>query len=262
MQPPPVVLSVAGSDPSGGAGLQADLKTFATHRVYGAAVVTLLTVQNTTAVRRVQVIAPDLVAEQIDAVVEDLAPRAIKTGALGNAAVVRAVAERLARVGVPLVVDPVAVSKHGAPLLEPDAVDALRTKLVPIATLVTPNAAEAAQLSGRPVRDIDDALRAAEAIAALGPRAVLVKGGHFSGEPHDVLLENGRVTVLHGRRVATQRTHGTGCALSAAIAARLARGEPLADAVERAKRWLERALVMAPPLGHGIGPPDLAQPPP
>jgi hydroxymethylpyrimidine/phosphomethylpyrimidine kinase len=250
----PIALTIAGSDPSGGAGMQADLKTFHQHGVYGAGVVTLLTVQNTRGVYRVQALAPDLVAEQLAAVLDDVPPHAAKTGALGSAAVVEAVAERLARTGFPLVVDPVMVSKHGAPLMDEDAQRALVERLLPRATLLTPNAPEAAALWGREVRTLAQAREAARAIAALGPRAVLVKGGHLEGDPVDVLFAEGTLLEIPSERVQTTQTHGTGCTYSAAITARLAKGESVAEAVRAAKRWLTEALRTAPGVGGGIGP--------
>lgn len=250
-----VALTIAGSDPSGGAGIQADLKTFHQHGVYGAAVVTLLTVQNTRGVTAVEVMRPELVRDQIVAVVDDVPPRAAKTGALGSAAVVRAVAELAARFAFPLVVDPVMISKHGAPLLDDDAARALREELLPRATLITPNAPEASALSGIDVRNRESARQAAHVIAQLGARAVLVKGGHLAGEQAiDVLLVDGEVHELSASRVETRHTHGTGCTYAAAITARLARGEAILPAVTLAKRWLTDALRGAPGLGGGIGP--------
>lgn len=250
-----VALTIAGSDPSGGAGIQADLKTFHQHGVYGAAAVTLLTVQNTRGVAHVEVMRPELVRDQIAAVVEDVPPHAAKTGALGSAAVVRAVAALASRFAFPLVVDPVMISKHGAPLLDADAARALREALLPCAALITPNAPEASALAGIEVCDGASAREAARAIAALGARAVLVKGGHLSGEEAvDVLLAGGEVHELRAPRVETRHTHGTGCTYAAAITARLARGEPIVQAVTEAKRWLTEALRQAPGLGAGIGP--------
>lgn len=251
----PTALTLAGSDPSGGAGLQADLKTFHQHGVYGMAVVTLVTVQNTRRVSRVDVLSPELVAEQLAAVRDDLPPAAVKTGALGSAAVIEAVARGLSGLAAPLVVDPVMISKHGHPLLAADARRALVERLLPLATLLTPNAHEAAALTGLPVESVAQAEAAAQALAALGPRAVLVKGGHLSApEAVDVLWADGRAVHLASPRVETPHTHGTGCTLSAAIAARLARGEALEGAVRGAKAWLTRALATAPGLGAGLGP--------
>jgi len=250
----PVALTIAGSDPSGGAGLQADLKTFHQHQVYGASVVTLLTVQNTTRVSRVEVMDPALVLEQLTAVTEDLPVKAAKTGALGSAPMVRAIAEAAEGFSFPLVVDPVMISKHGAPLLD----DAAREAMGPLlarATLVTPNAPEAAALAGRPVDSLEDARAAAEALAEFGC-SVLLKGGHLEGAAIDLLLHEGRIHELRAERIATEHTHGTGCTYAAAIVARLARGDALVDAVRGAKEWLTRAIANAPGLGAGHGPVD------
>jgi len=250
-----VALTIAGSDPSGGAGLQADLKTFHAFGVYGASVVTLVTVQNTVSVSRVEVLSSELVDEQLEAVIVDLPVKAAKTGALGSRAVVECVAARIASTTIPLVVDPVMISKHGAPLVDDDAANAIRTKLLPAAYLITPNAPEAEALSGRPVRTIAEAIEAARAIADLGVRHVLVKGGHLADErARDVLFTSGEIHLLDSERIVTSAGHGTGCTLSAAITAGLARGEPLMASVVAAKTWLTRALATAPNLGHGIGP--------
>lgn len=252
-----VALTIAGSDPSGGAGLQADLKTFHQHRVYGTAVVTLVTVQNTRGVRRVEVLDHELVREQVDSVVSDIPPGAAKTGALGSAAVVETIATLAESFEFPLVVDPVMISKHGAALLDEEARRALRDKLLPRATLVTPNAHEAAWLSGRDVASRGMAADAARAIADLGAWAVLVKGGHLrDAEAVDILYANGQVHELSAPRIDTPHTHGTGCTYSAAITARLAIGEPLLAAVSEAKGWLTEALLSPPRVGQGVGPVD------
>lgn len=251
-----VALTVAGSDPSGGAGIQADLKTFHQHGVYGTSAITLLTVQNTTRVSRVEVMSPELVLQQIDAVLEDLSVGAAKTGALGSAAVVRAVAERFARAGAPrLVVDPVLISKHGAPLADDDAVAAVREQLLPVATLITPNAHEASALLGRPVEHLGEAREAALELVSMGARAALVKGGHLmTDDAVDVLAIAGETMDLTAPRIETRHTHGTGCTYSAAITAQLALGRPLLDAVQHAKKWLSLAIETAPGLGSGHGP--------
>jgi hydroxymethylpyrimidine/phosphomethylpyrimidine kinase len=256
MPAPPVALTIAGSDPSGGAGLQADLKTFHRHGVYGTSVVTLVTVQNTRCVDAVEILPPALVVAQLGAVLADIPPAAAKTGALGSASVIAAVAARLAGAGFPLVVDPVMVSKHGAALVADDAVRTLVRDLLPLATLVTPNLPEAARLAGFPVADLGSMERAARAIAALGPAHVLVKGGHLEGDAVDLLLSEGRVTILSAARIASRHTHGTGCTLSAAITARLARGEGMAAAVAGGCAFIRRAIAGAPGLGGGCGPVD------
>ena len=252
----PVALSIAGSDPSGGAGIQADLKTFHQHGVYGCAVVTLLTVQNTRGVTRMDVLDAALVGAQLAAVLDDIPPGAVKTGALGSAAVVEAIATRLATSSVPLVVDPVLAATHGGALLDADGCRALVARLLPRAALVTPNLAEAAALSGRAVVSEADAREAARAIADLGARAVLVKGGHLEGDAVDTFYVDGHFERLVAPRVATRHTHGVGCALSAAITALLARGVPLIDACARAKQWVSAAIAAAPGLGGGAGPID------
>ena len=254
-------LTIAGSDPSGGAGLQADLKTFHQHGVYGMAAVTLLTVQNTQSVTRVELMSPELVRQQVEAVLSDIPPGAVKTGALGSAAIIEVVAAL--KLKAPLVVDPVMVSKHGHALLLEDAQDALRRKLLPVTTLLTPNTQEAAVLLGAPVTTVEQAESAARELAKRGPKAVLVKGGHLSGpEAIDVLFHDGQLTRISGPRIDTKHTHGTGCTYASAIAANLAKGQSLLDAVRGAKAWLTEALKSAPGLGHGIGPVNHLSPSP
>jgi hydroxymethylpyrimidine/phosphomethylpyrimidine kinase len=251
----PVALSIAGSDPSGGAGIQADLKTFHQFGVYGEAVITLITVQNTRGVERIECLAPDLVADQIRAVIADIPPAAAKTGALGNRGIIESVAQLAAGFPFPLVVDPVILSKHGTALLAADAVDALKT-LLPYTFLLTPNLEEAALLTGAEVLDVAGMREAARKLAALGPRAVLVKGGHLGGDATDVLFYQGECLEFTSPRIATRNTHGTGCTLSAAITASLASGYDLPDAVERAKRYITAAIRSNPGLGAGSGPLD------
>lgn len=249
----PTALTIAGSDPSGGAGLQADLKTFHQHGVYGMAAVTLLTVQNTQSVSRVEVMRGDLVREQVEAVFADVKVGAVKTGALGNADVINAVSSL--RFDMPLVVDPVMVSKHGHALLAIEAQDALASKLLPVTMLLTPNTQEAAVLLGTAVDSLEQAEAAARTLSRRGPKAVLVKGGHLTGpESIDVLFYDGRLTHFRAPRVETKHTHGTGCTYSAAITANLARGLTLEDAIREAKLWLSRALTSPPDVGQGIGP--------
>jgi hydroxymethylpyrimidine/phosphomethylpyrimidine kinase len=252
----PIALTVAGSDPSGGAGIQADLKTFAAFDVYGAAVLTCATAQNTTRVFATGELPVELVAAQLDAVLDDLAVGALKTGMLGRAAIVEVVAARLATRAIPVVVDPVMVATSGDALLTPDGVAALRARLLPLARLVTPNLDEAAVLGGRPVRTLAEMRDAARAIAALGPRAVLVKGGHLAGAACDVLLDGDDLHDLAAERVDVGPLHGSGCTLSAAICAGLARGDALVDAVTIAKRFVHEAIVRAPAVGQGARPLD------
>jgi hydroxymethylpyrimidine/phosphomethylpyrimidine kinase len=249
-----VALTIAGSDPSGGAGIQADLKTFHQFSVYGEAVITLVTVQNTTRVSRIEVMPPELVKQQIEAVLEDIPPAAAKTGALGSAAVVRAVAEIARRFNFPLVVDPVMVSKHGLPLLPEDAVVAMREDLLPCAALLMPNIPEAEALTGEVIRTLADARAAAEAILRMGPRAVLIKGGHLDGEPVDLFWDGRHLLQFGGDRIDTRHTHGTGCTYSAAVAAGLAQGLEMGDAIGRAKQFIQEAIRTNPGLGHGCGP--------
>lgn len=250
----PVALTIAGSDPSGGAGIQADLKTFHQFGVYGEAVITLLTVQNTRRVSRVEYLDPELIRQQAVAVFEDIPPAAAKTGALGNATIIEAVAKLWRGESIPLVVDPVMISKHGAPLIAAEARAALVELLIPRAALVTPNLHEAEALAGFPVDSIDSMKRAAQRILGFGCGAVLVKGGHLAGSATDVLLSAGRFMVLEAERIATIHTHGTGCTYSAAITALLALGVPLEDAVARAKKFIGAAIRTNPGLGGGSGP--------
>lgn len=252
---PPVALSIAGSDPSGGAGLQADLKTFHRLGVYGEAVVTLITVQNTCGIRRVEILDPGLVAEQIAAVIEDIPPQAAKTGALGNRSVMEAVAKAAAAFRFPLIVDPVMIGKDGSALLDAAARCSFTEKLLPRAFLLTPNLPEAAELAGFPVCDRDSMAQAAEKLMAMGAANVLVKGGHLSGDPVDLLLSSdGTWTEYSASRISTRHTHGTGCTYSAAIAAELAKGIELKDAIQRAKAFLTEAIRTNPGLGQGAGP--------
>jgi len=248
----PVALTVAGSDPSGGAGVQADLKTFHQFGVYGEGVLTLITVQNTQRVSRVELLDPELVRQQIEAVMSDIAPGAAKTGALGSAAIIEAVAEAMG--DTPLVVDPVMISKHGAALIAAEAVEALRATLFRKALLITPNLHEAAALTGLLVETEDQMVSAGRRLLEHGPKAVLVKGGHLAGKASDVLVTADTVDWFTSERVDTPHTHGTGCTYSAAITALLAQGVPLRDAVGRAKAFITKAIGTNPGLGHGQGP--------
>lgn len=254
-----IALTIAGSDSGGGAGIQADLKTFSARGVYGASVITALTAQNTRGVQGIHDVPPDFVAAQIDSVLSDLKVGAVKIGMLSRPAVIEAVAAGLARHAVTTVVlDPVMVAASGDKLLSDDAIETLRAVLLPRALVVTPNLPEAAALLGEPMAETEDAMRGqGERILAMGPKAVLIKGGHASGpESVDLLVEEAGVTRLSAPRVATRNTHGTGCTLSSAIAAELAKGASLVDAVRAAKAWLSRALAAADTLeiGSGHGP--------
>jgi len=247
-------LTIAGSDPSGGAGIQADLKTFHQRGVYGMSVLTLLTVQNTQGVSAVEILRPEFVIAQLDSVLADITPAAAKTGALGNAEIIRAVAESAARFSFPLVVDPVMISKHGAALMPDSARTALLEALVPRAYLVTPNLHEAGVLAGMAVEDIESMEEAARRITSTGAHATLIKGGHLAGEAIDILYCEGRMRRFSSPRIDTPHTHGTGCTYSAAITAELAKGRSLEDAVATAKRFITSAIASNPGLGKGRGP--------
>jgi hydroxymethylpyrimidine/phosphomethylpyrimidine kinase len=250
----PVALTIAGSDPSGGAGIQADLKTFHQFGVYGEAVITLLTVQNTKIVSRVQCLEPELVTQQIQAVLDDIPPHAAKLGALGDRSVVEAVASIAQQFNFPLVVDPVMISKHGTPLMAEEARAAMIGRIVPVSFLLTPNLHEAAALTGLTVVTFDDMKRAAERLLKLGARNVLVKGGHLEGDAVDLLATSEDFHEFPSGRIDTPHTHGTGCTYSAAITAGLAKGEGLVEAVGKAKDYITRAIRTNPALGHGAGP--------
>jgi len=240
----PVALTIAGSDPSGGAGIQADLKTFHQFGVYGEAVVTLITVQNTRGIERVEVLDPDLVTAQIRAAIGDIRPNAAKTGALGNAAVAAAVAGLAAKFDFPLVVDPVMIGKHGTDLWGGS---------MPC-FLLTPNLHEASVLAGFAVVDLDSMRRAAKRLAMSGSANVLVKGGHLQGDAVDILYTGGEFHEFRAQQIETRHTHGTGCTYSAAITAELAKGTPLVKAVGIAKAFITEAIRTNPGLGGGSGP--------
>jgi hydroxymethylpyrimidine/phosphomethylpyrimidine kinase len=255
----PIAVTIAGSDSSGGAGIQADLKTFAALGVYGASVITALTAQNTRRVTAIHDVPPDFIAAQIDAVFSDLAVGAVKIGMLSELHVIETVADGLERHGQRAVVlDPVMIATSGERLLAPAAIDGLRHTLIPRALIVTPNLPEAAMLLDAPIADSENEMRAqAEQLLALGPRAVLIKGGHAGGtESVDLLVESGAVTRLPASRIAGKNTHGTGCTLSSAIAAGLAKGFDLAAAVRAAKVFVTAAIAAADRLtvGSGHGP--------
>ena len=252
----PNLLSIAGSDPSGGAGIQADLKTFAALGCYGMAALTALTAQNTRGVAAVHVPPPDFLEAQLEAVFADVAVAAVKIGMLASGDLVRVVARCLAaRPGLPVVLDPVLVATSGDSLGSPDVVDAILSHLLPLATLVTPNLPEAARLGGVAAPEDEDGMRtAAAALQARGARAVLVKGGHLAGaEAVDLLAEPDGIAFFTGPRIATRNTHGTGCTLSSAIACYLAKGLPLADAVAAAKSYLTGAITESASLAVGGG---------
>lgn len=255
----PVALSVAGSDSGGGAGIQADLNTFAALGVFGTTAITAVTVQTTMGVTGYQELDPATVAAQVTAVASDMRVDAAKTGMLASAAIAAAVADAIAASDIPaLVVDPVSVSKHGHPLLAADAVATLRDRILPLATVVTPNLPEASALTGLAIEGRDDMRRAADALLAFGTAAVLVKGGHLAeGDADDLLVTAAGVEMwLSSPRIDTPHTHGTGCVLSAAITAWLARGADVTVAVTEGKRFVSDAIAHALDIGRGIGPVD------
>ena len=252
----PIALTIAGSDPSGGAGIQADLKTFHQLGAYGEAVVSLLTVQNSRSLARVECLAPELVLQQIDALLDDMPPAAAKTGALGSFELIEALGTAAAGWNFPLVVDPILLAKHGANLAPANAASAFLTHLVPHATLLMPNLPEAEALCGFPVDSPSTMERAARTLSGLGANSVLIKGGHLAGDPLDLLLHEGRVHRFPSTRISTPHTHGTGCTYSAAITAHLAKGVPLPTAVEQAQAFVHRAIASNPGIGGGSGPLD------
>jgi hydroxymethylpyrimidine/phosphomethylpyrimidine kinase len=256
---PPIALTIAGSDSGGGAGIQADLKTFHQFGVFGTSVLTAVTAQNTLGVHAWEAVSPALVSAQLDAVASDLRPAAIKSGMLADVSVISAIAAGIRQHGLtPYVLDPVMVATSGDPLITPDAIGAITAQLFPLATLVTPNLDEAALLVGGAVDSVAAMREAAERLVGeFGARAALVKGGHLAGDDAtDVLFHEGQWTVVTHARIDTTSTHGTGCTLSSAITALLARGEALPDAVRGGLDFVHRALRSAPRRGAGHGPLD------
>jgi hydroxymethylpyrimidine/phosphomethylpyrimidine kinase len=251
-----IALTVAGSDSGGGAGIQADLKTFQRFGVFGTTAITAVTAQNTRGVNCWEPVSTDLVRAQIDAVVADLAPAAMKSGMLGNGAIASVVAAAIRDHSLRgYVLDPVMVATSGDVLLEQDAIDVIRRDLVPLAALVTPNLEEAVILTGEKIEDEDTMVRAAEILVNdMGAQAALVKGGHLAGDRVVDILYDGDVRVFRGRRLESTNTHGTGCTLSAAITAQLANGESLHAAVRRSIDYVHNAIATAPGLGSGHGP--------
>ncbi len=248
-------MTIAGSDSGGGAGIQADLKTFSALGVYGASTLTAITAQNTVAVTAVHELPTDIIAAQIEAVVTDIGVDAVKTGMLSSPAIVETVALELRRHGIEnLVVDPVMVAKSGDPLLRQEAVESLKTLLVPLASLVTPNIPEAETLTEMKIETGEDAREAARRIVALGARAVVVKGGHLSGPATDLLYDGSEFTEFTSERFDTVNTHGTGCTFASATAAGLAQGKSALDAVAQAKEFVTEAIRNSYPLGRGHGP--------
>jgi hydroxymethylpyrimidine/phosphomethylpyrimidine kinase len=252
----PTALTIAGSDSGAGAGIQADLKTFAAHGVYGTSAITALTAQNTLSVTGIHTVPPAMVTAQIEAVVGDFGADAVKTGMLATAAIVQAVAAAIVALDLPfVVVDPVMVSKSGHRLLDDEATAALVSELAPRAYVITPNVPEAEVLAGMTIRSVDDATDAAKRILALGPTAVVVKGGHLPGdEVVDILYDRHGLSQFRGPRLPGTSTHGTGCTFASAIAANLALGHPLPEAVAMARAYVALAIASAPGLGRGHGP--------
>ena len=251
-----VALTIAGSDSGGGAGIQADLKTFQRFGVFGTSAITAITAQNTRGVSMWEAVSTRMVRAQIDAVVEDLAPSAVKTGMLGNGEIAATVAAAIRDHSLSnYVLDPVMVATSGDVLFERAAIDIIREQLIPLASLVTPNIDEAALLCGETIDDEDSMARAAEKIVDMGAQAALIKGGHLeSGERVVDILYDGNARTFRGKRIVTTSTHGTGCTLSAAIAAELAKGESLHGAVRRSIEFVHNAIATAPGLGSGHGP--------
>jgi len=248
-------LTIAGSDSGGGAGIQADLKAFAALGVYGMSAITSITAQNTVGVQGVFDLPPEFVGLQIDSVVTDIGVDAVKTGMLSHAGIIEVVAAKVREHELPhLVVDPVMVAKSGDPLLRPEAREALVELLLPLAEVLTPNLHEARALTGLAIEGLEDMRRAAEAIHALGPRNVVLKGGHLEADPADLLFDGQRFIMLRGERIVTPHTHGTGCTFASAIAAGLAKGRSVEGAVREAKAYITEAIRHALPLGHGHGP--------
>ena len=247
-------LTIAGSDPSGGAGIQADLKVFHQHKVYGMSVITLLTVQNTRSVERVEMVRPGFVVDQLKAVISDIPPKAAKTGALGSPEIIEALISRAGKFDFPLIIDPVMISKHGSPLLDDDGCKLMKKELLPFGYLVTPNIPEARVLSERDIFDQKSLERAARSISLLGVKNVLIKSGHLPEETVDTLWHNGSPHLLPGEHFDTENTHGTGCVFSAAITAQISRGTKLTIAVHRAKKFIAQAIKTNPELGQGYGP--------
>ncbi len=250
----PRALTIAGSDSGGGAGIQADLKTFSAYRVFGMSVITAITAQNSVGVQGVENLPPEFVAKQLESVLSDFGADAAKCGMLSTAGIIRAVSAKLKEHRVErLVVDPVMIAKSGDPLLEPAAREALIAEMLPLALVVTPNLHEASALAEMPVATREDMEEAARRIAKLGPRHVLVKGGHLEGEAVDILFDGLEVTTFTAPRIDSANTHGTGCTFSAAIAAGLALGRPLPAAVRDAKAYVTRAIREGFVLGRGVG---------
>ncbi|MGC0385331.1 bifunctional hydroxymethylpyrimidine kinase/phosphomethylpyrimidine kinase [Streptomyces sp. SAI-129] len=256
MTAPPLVLTVAGSDSGGGAGIQADLKTMLALGTHGMSVLTAVTAQNSRGVQGAWELPVDAVRAQYRSVVDDIGVQAVKTGMLSSAELVETVAELLAGTDAPAVVDPVGVSKHGDALLAASALESVRARLLPVATVATPNLDEVAQLTGIRVESDTDLRRAAAAVLEYGPRWVLIKGGHLAGDAVDLLTDGSEEHWLRAPRLDNRHTHGTGCTLASAVACQLAKGQSVPEAVRAAKEYVTGAIAAGFPLGGGIGPVD------
>ena len=253
---PPRVLAVAGSDSGGGAGIQADLKTMLAFGAHGMTAICAVTAQNSVGVQGYWELPPEAVRAQLESVLSDIGVQAVKTGMLASPVLVETVANALAEVAAPIVVDPVAVSKHGDSLLTAGTLEAVRERLLPLATVVTPNLLEAELLTGMRIADPAQMLAAGRAILAMGPQWALMKGGHLPGRPVDLLVSDQEVIRFPGERIASVHTHGTGCTLASAVASRLAGGDDIPTAVKAAKEYVTAAIAGGFPLGSGIGPVD------
>ncbi len=249
------LLTIAGSDSCGGAGIQADLKTFSAHGVFGMSVISAVTAQNTQGVFAVQDISPDIIQKQIEVIFDDIFVDAVKIGMVSKTETIRIIAETLSKYEVKnLVIDPVMISKSGFDLLKPDAKEALIQCLLPMATVVTPNLPEAEVITGMKVASIDEMKKAAEEIYKMGPKYVLVKGGHLEGEAMDILYDGTDFTYYNSPRINTKNTHGTGCTLSSAIASNLGKGMDIHKAIEEAKNYITTAIEKSFSIGKGVGP--------
>ncbi|MEM3437276.1 MAG: bifunctional hydroxymethylpyrimidine kinase/phosphomethylpyrimidine kinase [Nitrososphaerales archaeon] len=252
----PIVLSIAGSDPDGGAGIQADLKTFSALGVYGMTVITSVTAQNTIELKGIHDVPVSMIRDQIEVLVNDININAVKTGMLRTREIIEVVAEEIGRQKIPLVVDPVMTTKNGAALIEEDAKNALTKLLFPLAKIVTPNSFEAEIISGIKIKTVDDAKNAAKKIAEYGSKAILIKGGHIFSDKEvmDLLYLDGEFKVFKSERVNVKTTHGVGCSFSSAIAAELAKGKSIESAVKNAKVFIKKAIRFGFNIGHGFGP--------
>lgn len=249
------VLTIAGSDSCGGAGIQADLKTFSAHKVYGMSIITAVTAQNTQGVFAVHDIPADMIKKQIEVIFDDIHVDAVKIGMVSKTETIKAIADTLSKYSVQnLVIDPVMVSKSGFHLLQPEAKEALINYLLPMATLVTPNLPEAEVITGLKISTLEDMKKSADLIRKIGPKYVLIKGGHLDGEATDILHDGNEFIYYNSPRINTKNTHGTGCTLSSAIASNLGNGLPMKEAIEKAKLYITGAIENSFPIGKGVGP--------